>query len=305
MLKKHTCCQTQPKIVQKTPVSHDQLTNLLGEEVKTWGQSLLVRHMDGSPSTVRLAVQGKWGLQGQSSCCRAFSPCYASWNWGGVGRTLVVRVCVVAPPVALCGTSRGRLVADRVTGDRRPPIRGVCVMPLLSMMGVGGLSLGLCSPPWMAVMGSGSTLTMVWWIMMMVVLSPPKEKKETNNPWLGGGGSGKMLGGWGKRSWQIYGDTHRKHPMTAVSEYNCLLCGHISVYLTTFIMSPVHYHHTVCWFILWFLSHQHKLAHNLGYSIWHVPSSSYTPDLQDISKVSWYPKFKKVMLQDAVCRTVH
>lgn len=99
----------------------------------------------------------------------------------GVGTTLVVRVCVMAPPVALCGTSRGLLVAGRVARDRRSSIRGVCVMPLPSMMGVEALSLGLCSPPWVAVMGSGSALTNVWWIMMMVVLSLPKKYKETNS----------------------------------------------------------------------------------------------------------------------------
>lgn len=65
----------------------------------------------------------------------------------GVGTTLVVRVCVMAPPVALCGTSRGLLVAGRVARDRRSSIRGVCVVPLPSMMGVGALSLSLCSPP--------------------------------------------------------------------------------------------------------------------------------------------------------------
>lgn len=133
-----------------------------------------------SGTSTRLHPHSGWPLRvnevfGPPSCCGAFCPRNASLNWGRAGRTLVVRVCVMAPPVALYGTSRGRLVAGRVTGDRRPPIRGIWVMSLPSVMGVGGLSLGLCTPPWMAVMGSGSTLTMVWWIMMMVVLSLPEE----------------------------------------------------------------------------------------------------------------------------------
>lgn len=53
----------------------------------------------------------------------------------------------MAPPVALCGTSRGLLVDGRVAAGRRPPVGGVCVMPLLSMMGVERLSLVLFSPP--------------------------------------------------------------------------------------------------------------------------------------------------------------
>lgn len=142
--------------------------------------------------TGHLVVQGTWGLQGHSTFCTALCSHNVSVN-EGVGRTLVVRVCVVAPPVALCGTHRGRLVAGGVTGDRGPPIGGVCVMPLLSVMGVGGLTLCLCSPPWMAVMGSGSTLTMVWWIMMMVVLSPPEEWKGKQSMTGSSRGSGELL----------------------------------------------------------------------------------------------------------------
>jgi len=158
------------------------------------GQSPRDRRSDLSPSTVRLAVRGEWGLRGPVEPPESVPSVLRVLEMkksGGGGS--VVRVCVVAPPVALCATSRGRLVADRVTGDRRPPIRGVCVMPPRSMMGAGGLLLGLCPPPWMAVMGSGSTLTVVWWIMMMVVLSVPIEQKETNNQWLGCGGSGSCL----------------------------------------------------------------------------------------------------------------
>lgn len=122
--------------------------------------------------------------EGQRSCCRDLCPyfCVFELEVRGVGRILVVRVCVVAPPMALCGTSRGCLVADRAAASGRPPIRVVCVVALPPVRGVGGLSLGLCSPPWMAVMGPGSALTVVWWIMMMVVvvLSLSEERKGTN-----------------------------------------------------------------------------------------------------------------------------
>lgn len=123
------------------------------------------------------------GSEGQWSCCRDLRPhfCVFELEVRGVGRILVVRVCVVAPPMALCGTSRGCLVADRAAVNRRPPIRGVCVVALPPVRGVGGLSLGLCSPPWMAVMEPGSALTVVWWIMMVVVvLSLSEERKGTN-----------------------------------------------------------------------------------------------------------------------------
>lgn len=67
--------------------------------------------------------------------------------FGGVGGTLVARVCVMAPPVALCGSSRGWLVAGTVTGDGGPPVGGVCVMPLLASLGGWGVALALCPPP--------------------------------------------------------------------------------------------------------------------------------------------------------------
>lgn len=130
-----------------------------------------------------VAVQGKRGLRASWAAVEIYVPTFASLNQrsGGVGRILVVRVCVVAPPMALCGTTRGCLVADRVTVNGRPPIRGVCVVALPPVRGVGGLSLGLCSPPWMAVMEPGSALAVVWWIMMMVVvLSLSEERKGTN-----------------------------------------------------------------------------------------------------------------------------
>lgn len=168
------CDNTENMNEKKKIKNHrvSQLTNILGKEVKTQGlldTSSRLHPRSVWPFRVNEVFRGSQAAVERSVCVISL------WIGGGVGRTLVVRVCVVAPPVALCGTSRGRLVADRVTGDRRPPIRGVCVMSLLPVMGVGGLSLGLCTPPWMAVMGSGSTLTMVWWIMMMVVLSLPEE----------------------------------------------------------------------------------------------------------------------------------
>lgn len=113
-------------------------------------------------------IQGEWSLQDQSSCYKTAFYIFKL----GVVTALVVWVCVVASPVALCDTSGGRLVADALAGSRRPPIRRVCVMSLPS--GTGRLSLGVHSPPWMAVMGSGSALAVVWWIMMRVFFSLPE-----------------------------------------------------------------------------------------------------------------------------------
>lgn len=142
-------------------------------------------HVTHLPLQATAAVQGKWGLRASGAAVEIYVPifCVFELEVRGVGRILVVRVCVVAPPMALCGTSRGCLVADRAAASGRPPIRGVCVVALPPVRGVGGLSLGLCSPPWMAVMGPGSALTVVWWIMMMVVvvvLSLSEERKGTN-----------------------------------------------------------------------------------------------------------------------------
>lgn len=120
-------------------------------------------------------IRGKWGLQHHSSCGKTT---FHNFKLGVVVRTLVVRVCVVASPVALCDASGGCLVADALVGSRRPPIRGVCVMPLRSAWGTVSLSLGVHSPPWMAVMGSGSALAVVWWIMMRVFLSLPAAIKS-------------------------------------------------------------------------------------------------------------------------------
>lgn len=122
---------------------------------------------------------GKRSIQDQQAAVKSPS---SSSNWG-MARSLVVRVCVVASPMALCDTSRGRLVAAVVMGNGRPSVRGVCVMPLLSTWGVGGMSLGICCPSWMAVTGSGSALTMVWWITMRVFLSPPAAV-NANIPWV-------------------------------------------------------------------------------------------------------------------------
>ena len=61
--------------------------------------------------------------------------------------TSVVRVCVVASPVALCASHRGHLATASVSGDVGPPIGGVCVVSPLATGKGGGGPLGLCLPP--------------------------------------------------------------------------------------------------------------------------------------------------------------
>lgn len=90
--------------------------------------------------TVCLAVHDPGGLK--ALCVHSESLIFV-----GERGTLLVGVCVVASPVALCGISGGLLVEGRVTAARRPPIRRGCVVPLPSMTGAGRLSLGLCSLP--------------------------------------------------------------------------------------------------------------------------------------------------------------
>ena len=61
--------------------------------------------------------------------------------------TSVVRVCVVASPVALCASHRGHLATASVSGDVGPPVGGVCVVSPLATGQGGGGPLGLCLPP--------------------------------------------------------------------------------------------------------------------------------------------------------------
>ncbi|MED6286849.1 hypothetical protein CHARACLAT_010257 [Characodon lateralis] len=99
-----------------------------------------IKHKTKMHHTVCLAIHDPGGP-------RMLRVHYASLILVGECGTLVVRVCVVASPVALCGTSGGLLVEGRVAASRRPPVRRVCVVPLPPMMGAGRLSLGLCSLP--------------------------------------------------------------------------------------------------------------------------------------------------------------
>ncbi len=84
-------------------------------------------------------------------------------GWGGVdSRASVVWAAIMAPPVAVCRGAAASAVA--VWGRVR-------VVPVAAVLVRGGQGpvVSLWPPSWMAVTGSGSTLTAPWWIRTVVV----------------------------------------------------------------------------------------------------------------------------------------